>query len=71
MSVPALFEDLFEVQERDPDGKYFDRGACSALVPAGRMPLLAHTRCSLLQLTLRPGPGRLRPARSACLWTLS
>ena len=23
----ALFEDIFDVRERDPDGKYFDRGA--------------------------------------------
>jgi hypothetical protein len=25
-AVPALFEDIFDVKERDPDGKYFDRG---------------------------------------------
>jgi hypothetical protein len=24
--VPSLFEDIFDVTERDPDGKYFDRG---------------------------------------------
>ena len=26
-AVPALFEDIFDVTDRDPDGKKFDRGA--------------------------------------------
>jgi hypothetical protein len=25
---PILFEDMFEVQQVDPDGKKFDRGGC-------------------------------------------
>lgn len=26
MSATALFQDVFEVLERDPDGKFFDKG---------------------------------------------
>ena len=26
MSTPILFEDIFEVVKRDPDGKKFDKG---------------------------------------------
>jgi hypothetical protein len=36
----ALFEDIFDVRERDPDGKYFDRG--SPLIFVSRACLSSH-----------------------------
>ena len=31
--MPALFEDIFDVTDRDPDGKKFDRGALREVMP--------------------------------------
>lgn len=37
-----MFEDIFDVKEKDPDGKFFDRGALPA-VPASAWALLLPT----------------------------
>lgn len=31
MDSSTLFEDVFEVKESNPDGKFFDKGVCSEL----------------------------------------
>lgn len=32
MNTPILFEDIFEVVKRDPDGKKFDKGTHNAVL---------------------------------------
>ncbi len=46
MSKAQLLEDIFEVLEKDPDGKKFDKGAVRGLVNCYMMPRQRTTRSS-------------------------